>query len=76
MADEYVKKYNVKLPKCCSYRKIQAAQAWSDFKRDARRKAFNNDAVSDEDLARSKAIAAEAREAFDLHTADDSLEHR
>lgn len=67
-----------KLASCCGFRKVKAGMAWSEYRALVRRLSrFRS--ISDEEkaeLARLKEIAANERQAFHDHCADESLEHR
>jgi hypothetical protein len=67
-----------KLASCCGFRKIKAGMAWSEYRAQVRKLSrFRTISETEKvELTRLKEIAANERQAFHDHCADESLEHK
>lgn len=67
-----------KLASCCGFRKVKAGMAWSEYRDYVRRLSRKSELTTEqrERMGKLKEIAANERQAFHEHCADESLVHQ
>ena len=67
-----------KLPSCCGFRKVKAGMAWSEYRALVRQLSRRSTLTTDQRtrMDRLKEIAANERQSFHDHCADESLVHK